>query len=230
MNEQQERRNEANNIASMLNEFSAGVVDTFVDDNTMVFDDNLREEEIKRLKAEQEQADIELVTESRKSAKKLIESALELYAKKTGEINYVKLKAESDINTFGKILQQIEINEEAIREIVMDMKTGGGPNPNMLRCLSDLQKTEIELWKMKSQYLTEIETSLKQVSSDVEMSEAVELESEEDEVNTAKIRGSRDLMMMLDQAQTKMQEESGLHQQPRPETTKNTEGDEDTNG
>ena len=229
MDEQQHRRNEANNIATMLNEYSAGVVDTFVDDNTMVFNDTAKEEEIQRLKEEQEKADIALATESKNSAKNLIESALELYAKKTGEISYVKLKAESDINTFGKILQQIEINEEAIREIMMDMKTGNGVNPNMLRCLSDLQKTEIELWKIKSQYLQEIETSLKQVSSDVEMSEAVELESEDEEPNTAKIRGSRDLMMMLDQAQSKIQEESTQIQQPQPETQK-IENDENRNG
>ncbi len=218
------RRAEANDIASMLNDFSAGVVGNFVDDNTMHFDDDTNnEEELLRLKEEYDKAEYALASESNKSAKNLIESALDLYAKKTGEINYVKLKADSDISTFGKILQQIEINEDAIREIMRSMKLDG-INPNMLRCLSDLQKTEIELWKMKSQYLTEIETSLKQVSSDVEMSEAVELESE-DEVSTAKIRGQRDLMIMLEQAKNDNAKESVEIENPE-----NNTDDENTNG
>ena len=226
MDEQQQRKNEANNIASMLSEFSAGVIDDYVNDNTMVFNDDNNEEELKRIREEQERAEIALEAETKKSAQNLIQSALDLYAKKTGEIDYVKLKTQSDINTFSKILQQIEINEDAIREIMRELKASG-PNPNMLRCLSDLQKTEIELWKMKSQYLTEIETSLKQVSSDVEMSEAVELENE-DEVNSAKIRGSRDLMMMLDQAQAKMQETQNSETNTNVEQPKEA-SDENTN-
>ena len=99
-----------------------------------------------------------------------------------------------------------------------------GPNPNLMRCLSDLQKTEIELLKIRSQYLQEIEQSLKQVSSDVEMSEAVELESEE-ETTSAKIRGQRDLMIMLEQAK-----KDSTKQITEITNQENNSKNEDTNG
>jgi len=221
--EQRHRRDQANEIANMLNEFSAGVVDNFVDENTMVFDNKAEEEELQRLKDEQEKAEVALATTSKNSAQELIDSALQLYAKKTGDISYVKFKAKSDVNAFGKILQQIEINEDAIREIMRDIKLNG-PNPNLMRCLSDLQKTEIELLKIRSQYLQEIEQSRKQVSSDVEMSEAVELESEE-ETTSAKIRGQRDLMIMLEQAK-----KDSTKQITEITNQENNSGNEDTNG
>ena len=221
--EQRHRRDQANEIASMLNEFSAGVVDNFVDENTMVFDNKAEEEELQRLKDEQEKAEVALATTSKNSAQELIDSALQLYAKKTGDISYVKFKAKSDVIAFGKILQQIEINEDAIREIMRDIKLNG-PNPNLMRCLSDLQKTEIELLKIRSQYLQEIEQSLKQVSSDVEMSEAVELESEE-ETTSAKIRGQRDLMIMLEQAK-----KDSTKQITEITNQENNSKNEDTNG
>lgn len=196
--ERRRRRGDAESISALVDEFNSGIVDGLVDDNTLVFDTE-SDEELRRLVEEQEKAEIEMTNTAKKDAQELIDSALQLYAKKTGDIDYVRFKSKSDINTFTKILYQIEVNEDAIRMIMRELKTGG-VNANLLRNLSDLQKTEIELWRMKSQYLTSMEESLKQVTSDVELDNAVEVESGE-EAQTAKSRSSRDLMKMLDNAQ-----------------------------
>lgn len=196
--ERRRRRGDAESISVLVDEFNSGIVDGLVDDNTLVFDTE-SDEELRRLVEEQEKAEIEMTNTAKKDAQELIDSALQLYAKKTGDIDYVRFKSKSDINTFTKILYQIEVNEDAIRMIMRELKTGG-VNANLLRNLSDLQKTEIELWRMKSQYLTSMEESLKQVTSDVELDNAVEVESGE-EAQTAKSRSSRDLMKMLDNAQ-----------------------------
>lgn len=184
-----ERRAAAAEIDEMLNsvEYNA---EEMVDNNTLVFENEKREREI--TEAEEMRAKTAGAT-----SKELIESALGLYASRHTEVDYLRLKTKADINTFTKILCQIEINEEAIGLVMKELKYNDGANPNLLKSLSDLQKTEIELWKMKANYLATIESSLKQVSSDIEMEECTDAEAEPEDTGVARVRSSRDLMRLI---------------------------------
>lgn len=205
--EKRRRRAEADNVQSILTDFASGLADDIVGDNTLVFGTN-DEEALRRLREEQEQEERERTEMANQSAKDLIDSALQLYAKKTSGIDYVQLKSKADINTFTKILYQIEVNEEAIRFVMREIRNGD-VNINLLKCLSDLQKTEIELWKIKSQYLTSMEASFKQITSDVEMDNAVEVDAEDEgeATGTAKIRSSRELMRLISEASANVAKE-----------------------
>lgn len=209
MNDDARRRHEdANKVSDFLDDFNSGIVDGLVDDNTLVFDNTISDEDLRRLKEEAEREEQERTEAAKQSAKDLIDSALELYAKNINNIDYVQFRAKADTNTFTKILYQIEINEEAIRLIMNDMRhSGNGANINLINCLCNLQKTEIELWKIKSQYLSSIENTLKQITSDVEMDNAIEAVEDTEETSTAKIRSSRDLQIMLNEVHEKMKNE-----------------------
>lgn len=202
------RHEDADKVSDFLDDFNSGIVDGLVDDNTLVFDNTISEEDLQRMKEEAEREEMERTEAAKQSAKDLIDSALELYAKNINNIDYVQFRAKADTNTFTKILYQIEINEEAIRLIMNDMRhSGNGANINLINCLCNLQKTEIELWKIKSQYLSSIENTLKQITSDVEMDNAIEAVEDTDEALTAKTRSARDLQIMLTEVQERMKRE-----------------------
>ncbi len=209
MDDDAKRRHEdADKVSEFLDDFNSGIVDGLVDDNTLVFDNTISEEDLQRMKEEAEREEMERTEAAKQSAKDLIDSALELYAKNINNIDYVQFRAKADTNTFTKILYQIEINEEAIRLIMNDMRhSGNGANINLINCLCNLQKTEIELWKIKSQYLSSIENTLKQITSDVEMDNAIEAVEDTDEALTAKTRSARDLQIMLTEVQERMKRE-----------------------
>lgn len=202
------RHEDADKVSDFLDDFNSGIVDGLVDDNTLVFDNTISEDDLQRMKEEAEREEMERTEAAKQSAKDLIDSALELYAKNINNIDYVQFRAKADTNTFTKILYQIEINEEAIRLIMNDMRhSGNGANINLINCLCNLQKTEIELWKIKSQYLSSIENTLKQITSDVEMDNAIEAVEDTDEALTAKTRSARDLQIMLTEVQERMKRE-----------------------
>lgn len=202
------RHEDADKVSDFLDDFNSGIVDGLVDDNTLVFDNTISEEDLQRMKEEAEREEMERTEAAKQSAKDLIDSALELYAKNINNIDYVQFRAKADTNTFTKILYQIEINEEAIRLIMNDMRhSGNGANINLINCLCNLQKTEIELWKIKSQYLSSIENTLKQITSDVEMDNAIEAVEDTDVALTAKTRSARDLQIMLTEVQEKIKRE-----------------------
>ena len=202
------RHEDADKVSDFLDDFNSGIVDGLVDDNTLVFDNTISEEDLQRMKEEAEREEMERTEAAKQSAKDLIDSALELYAKNINNIDYVQFRAKADTNTFTKILYQIEINEEAIRLIMNDMRhSGNGANINLINCLCNLQKTEIELWKIKSQYLSSIENTLKQITSDVEKDNAIEAVEDTDEALTAKTRSARDLQIMLTEVQERIKRE-----------------------
>jgi hypothetical protein len=90
----------------------------------------------------------------------------------------------------------------------MDSINEGDTNPNLFKCLTDLQKTMMELLKTKNLYLSTIEDSFKQLTNDVEMSSAVEVEAEdENEPLTVKNKNSRELMKLINDAANKIEEE-----------------------
>ena len=206
--ETKRRKSEADEAERFLNEFDGGIAGNIVDDNTLVFDNSISAEEIEKIREAEEARERELVEEANRSAQDLIESAKKLYGSNIGELDYVKFKTKADSNSFTKILYQIEINEEAIRMVMTDLRSVTGPaRVMMFKNLSDLQKTEMELLKTKAQYLETIEKSLKQITSDVEMDNAIELEegqnSEQGQL-TAKMKGQRELNKMLEQAMEEM--------------------------
>lgn len=192
----------ADNIENMVNEFNDGLLDNIVDDNTLVFTAN-DAEAVKKAKEERLKEATQKTLIAKKDAQDLVDSAKELYSKSSTDIDYIRFKANADANSLGKILYQIEVTEEAITTVV-DAINDGDTNTNLFKCLTDLQKTMMELLKTKNMYLTTIEDSFKQLTNDIEMSGAVEVESENEEnVNTVKMKGGRDLMKMINEAQTK---------------------------
>lgn len=208
MNDDAKRRHEdADKVSEFLDDFNSGIVDGLVDDNTLVFDNTISDEDLQRMKEEAEREEMERTEAAKQSAKDLIDSALDLYAKNINNIDYVQFRAKADTNTFTKILYQIEINEEAIRIIMNSMRHNENASINLINCLCNLQKTEIELWKIKSQYLSSIENTLKQITSDVEMDNAIEAVEDTEEALTAKTRSSRDLQIMLTEVHEKMKNE-----------------------
>lgn len=206
--ETKRRKADADEAERFVNEFDGGIAGNIVDDNTLVFDNSISAEEIEKIREAEEARERELVEEANRSAQDLIESAKKLYGSNIGELDYVKFKTKADSNSFTKILYQIEINEEAIRMVMSDLRSVTGPaRVMMFKNLSDLQKTEMELLKTKAQYLETIEKSLKQITSDVEMDNAIELEEGQDSEQgqlTAKMKGQRELNKMLEQAMEEM--------------------------
>jgi hypothetical protein len=206
--EAKRRKSEADEAERFLDEFDSGIAGNIVDDNTLVFDNTISQEDLEKRREAEEERERELVEEASRSAQDLIDSVKNLYGSNIGELDYVKFKTKADANSFTKILYQIEINEEAIRMVMSDLRdVTGSARIMMFKNLSDLQKTEMELLKTKAQYLASIEASLKQITSDVEMDNAIEIEENPDGTQgqlTAKMKGQRELNKMLEQAMEKM--------------------------
>lgn len=204
--ESKRRHSEADAAERFVNEFSDGIAGDIVEDNTLVFDSTPTEEEIMRRRLEEEMMDEERKNDAKRSAEELVESAKRLYGSNISDLDYVKFKTMADINSFTKILYQIETNEEAIRMVMQDMRdVTGAARLMMFKNLSDLQETEMKLLAAKSKYLASLEASLKQISSDVEMDNAIEVDAPENDGRiTAKMKGGRELNRMMEQAMESM--------------------------
>lgn len=204
--ESKRRHSEADEAERFVNEFSDGIAGDIVEDNTLVFDSTPTEEEIMRRRLEEEMMDKERKKDAERSAEELVESAKKLYGSNISDLDYVKFKTMADINSFTKILYQIETNEEAIRMVMQDMRdVTGAARLMMFKNLSDLQETEMKLLAAKSKYLASLEASLKQISSDVEMDNAIEVDAPENDGRiTAKMKGGRELNRMMEQAMESM--------------------------
>lgn len=198
-------------LDGLIKDFNDGLIDNLVGDNTLVFSaedaEAARKAKEKRLKEAEEKTLI-----AKKDAQDLVRSAKELYSRTGDNVEYIKFKAGADANSLGKIIYQVEVAEDAIKTVMEAIKDGDN-NTNLFKCLTDLQKTMIELLKTKNQYLTSIEDSFKQLTNDIEMSSAVEVESvNEPDAQTARIKGGRDLMKLINDAANKVEEERRLKQ------------------
>lgn len=204
--ESKRRHSEADEAERFVNEFSDGIAGDIVEDNTLVFDSAPTDEEIMRRRIEEERLDEERKNDAKRSAEELVESAKKLYGSNISDLDYVKFKTMADINSFTKILYQIETNEEAIRMVMQDLRdVTGAARLMMFKNLSDLQETEMKLLAAKSKYLVSLEASLKQISNDVEMDSAIEVEAPENGGQvTAKMKGGRELNRMMEQAMESM--------------------------
>lgn len=200
-----EAKNNADKIEGILEDFNDGTIDNIVDDNTLVFAEN-DEETLRKAREAREKEIMERVGLAKKEAEAIVSSAKDLYGKSASDVSYVQFKAKADADSLGKILFQVEQTEDVIK-VIADAILCGDINPNLVKCFSDLQKTEMELLKTKNLYLTSIESSFKQITTDVEMTAAIEVESEdENEVSSAKTRSSRDLQRLLEIAAEKVKE------------------------
>lgn len=201
----------ADKIDDIVQEFNDGLIDNIVDDNTLVF--TAQDAEAARKAREERAAEAEKRTlVAKKDAQDLVNSAKDLYSKSSENIEYVKFKANADANSLGKILYQIELTEDAITTVV-DAINDGDTNTNLFKCLTDLQKTMMELLKTKNMYLSTIEDSFKQLTNDVEMSSAIEVETEDtNEPLTAKAKNGRELMKLINETAIRIAEEKRLKQ------------------
>lgn len=201
----------ADNIDDIVQEFNDGLIDNIVDDNTLVF--TAQDAEAARKAREERAVEAEKRTLiAKKDAQDLVNSAKNLYSKSSENIEYVKFKANADANSLGKILYQIELTEDAITTVV-DTINDGDTNTNLFKCLTDLQKTMMDLLKTKNMYLSTIEDSFKQLTNDVEMSSAIEVEAEDsNEALTAKAKNGRELMKLINETANRIEEEKKLKQ------------------
>lgn len=196
----------ADEIKEILDDFNDGTVDNLLEDNTLVFEEN-DEETLRRAREERDKEMIERAITAKKAADEIVSSAKNLYSKNSSDIDYVQFKAKADADSLGKIIYQVELTEDVIKAVANSILVGF-INPNLVKCFTDLQKTEVELLKTKNMYLTSIEESFKQITSDVEMTAAVEVETAEDaDAISAKTRSSRDLMKLIDAAASKVKAE-----------------------
>lgn len=196
----------ADEIKEILDDFNDGTVDNLLEDNTLVFEEN-DEETLRRAREERDKEMIERAITAKKAADDIVSSAKNLYSKNSSDIDYVQFKAKADADSLGKIIYQVELTEDVIKAVANSILVGF-INPNLVKCFTDLQKTEVELLKTKNMYLTSIEESFKQITSDVEMTAAVEVETAEDaDAISAKTRSSRDLMKLIDAAASKVKAE-----------------------
>ena len=198
-------------IDDIVQEFNDGLIDNIVNDNTLIF--TAQDAEAARKAREERAVEAEKRTLiAKKDAQDLVNSAKDLYSKSSENIEYVKFKANADANSLGKILYQIELTEDAITT-VMDAINDGDTNTNLFKCLTDLQKTMMELLKTKNMYLSTIEDSFKQLTNDVEMSSAIEVETEDpNEPLTAKAKNGRELMKLINETAIRIAEEKRLKQ------------------
>lgn len=196
----------ADEIKEILDDFNDGTVDNLLENNTLVFEEN-DEETLRRAREERDKEMIERAITAKKAADDIVSSAKNLYSKNSSDIDYVQFKAKADADSLGKIIYQVELTEDVIKAVANSILVGF-INPNLVKCFTDLQKTEVELLKTKNMYLTSIEESFKQITSDVEMTAAVEVETAEDaDAISAKTRSSRDLMKLIDAAASKVKAE-----------------------
>lgn len=184
-------------IEEILNDFNSGLIDNIVDDNTLIFHSE-DIEAAKKIKAERDAEIMERTALAKKNAEDLVDSAKELYSKKTNDIGYVKFRANADANSLGKILYQIELTDDTITTVANVIRDGD-TNPNLVKSFTDLQKTMIELLKTKNLYLMTIEESLKQINNFVEENTTIDIEEGEDNVLTAKAKNGRDLMKIINE-------------------------------
>lgn len=194
--ERLERRREADAIESRLRELEQNF-NVPVEDNTLAFDDELaRKEQEKR-----ERETAKQISEASFDAKQIVSSAVDLYASNNSDVDYIKSKSRQEIATLEDIMNQIRLNKEAIDNIMYVIR-GGEADNNTFKAFSELQKTNIELLKMKQASLLKLEESLKQLRQDVEITNAVVVDEEDTGgEKSVKSHNARELMKTIEEAQ-----------------------------
>lgn len=209
--ERRMRQSEADAIENKLKELERSY-STPVENNTLEFDDAL----LKKEREAREKETAKQINEAKFDASQIVSSAVELYASSNGDIQYIKSKSRQEISTLEDIMNQIRLNKEAIDNI-MDLIRGGVADNQTYKAFSDLQKTNIELLKMKQASLSKLEESLKQLRSDIEINNAVDAIEEENSKGDLIPRNTRELMKVIEEAQKSIGKESESPKQTKME-------------
>lgn len=135
-----------------------------------------------------------------KKAKKTINSILDFYFNESiiSEDDYIRQKAIQDEATLGDLMAQIEISNRAITTLMENIDMGDMA-PRMFEVLSDAQKTFIELLKMRSMHLINMEENYKKLIQDREIYNQ-KSNTEEKTTGGITMRGSKKLMQQLQDA------------------------------
>lgn len=137
-------------------------------------------------------------------AKKTIDALFKFYLSESiiNEDEYIKQKAYHEQATLGDLMNYIEIANKAITTIMENIDMGD-MSPRMFEVLSDALRTSMDLLKMKSMHLIQMEESMKKLIIDKEMYQQKSLDSNDIDTNkNSKItsRGNKKLMMQIQDA------------------------------
>ena len=135
-----------------------------------------------------------------KKAKVTITSLLKFYLAEAviSEDEYFHQKSLQDEATLGDILNQIEMSNAAINTL-MGTIDRGDISPRFFEMLSESQKTFIELLKMKTSFIIQMEETTKKLLSDKDTYASANdrKELEEGSIST---RGTKNLMLNIQTA------------------------------
>lgn len=103
----------------------------------------------------------------KQKAKVLISEMLNFYLTNDfiSQNTYLEQKKQLDVASLSGIMQQIDLNEIASKHIMLEI-TQGVPTPRLFEVFSALQKTYIELTKMKTMFVINAEESIKKLKGD----------------------------------------------------------------
>ena len=131
-------------------------------------------------------------------AQKTIDSLLRFYLKEEiiSEDEYIKQRALQEKATLSDLMNQIE-NVNGVITTMMERIDTGDVSYKMFEVLSEVEKTFIELLKMKSMHLIQVEESVKKLINDRRMYNNT-LSSGEQSINSGvSMRGTKNLMKQI---------------------------------
>lgn len=133
-------------------------------------------------------------------AQKTIDALFKFYLTENiiNEDEYIKQKAYHEKCTLGDLMAQIEIANTAITTIMENIDMGD-MSPRMFEVLSDALRTSMELLKMKSMHLINMEESMKKLMADREIYQHKAI-SDGSETESVTARGSKKLMQQIQDA------------------------------
>ncbi len=136
-------------------------------------------------------------------ARKLLFSLLDFYLTEEfiNENQYILHKSHLDEMGLSQIINQISLNERAIDTMLKTIDTGE-LHPRMFEVFSTLQRTHIELLKLQSMYMTNMEETIKKIKNDYDFyrgqKEQKQVFNKIDDVNNEGIyKGTKELMKEL---------------------------------
>jgi len=135
-------------------------------------------------------------------AEKTIKSLLDFYLqeKVISEDDYIKQKASLESSTMSSLLNQIELSQQAI-DTLMNNIALGDMTPRMFEVLAGMQGTFIELLKMKSIHMIQMEQSVKQLLADRDLYQSNnDSKNELEQESGTTVRGSKKLMQQIQSA------------------------------
>ncbi len=147
-------------------------------------------------------------------ARQLLVSLLDFYLDQDFINNneYVLHKTKIDEMGLSQIIKQVEHNDRMI-EILMKMVDSGELNVRVFDTFTQLQRTHLELMKMQTMYIVNMEETVKKLRNDHEYIKTLEITHEEQpdsvkmltigDSNPQVYRGTKELMQQLEAEEVK---------------------------